>query len=702
MNAKPQVRLLALNLVLVLLCSVAAPAWAAEPEAQKAPLREACAGTYFSEPAPQAESEEEEIVLYSDTDDAGEGWRYDAKSETLYLENEYIPKPIESSGDLTIYSKGNVTVSGGLEVYGKLEIYNNGDLDIRGGTYLADNGTMQGGDAIQAGGDVSIITGGSGVTLTGGSAAWYNPNSTGGSGINTARNVYLLQAPLGDSVYEGRQAPNAKITIRGGDGGRFGGDAVISGGDGLLLDGNAEITGGDGTYLDGRAVAFTGAGSLMYGDSLEGNLDTASLSSYTSLNATLRSGSGSEATIESGTGRVAAVGKYLMGPPQYNSEGTKDIIKFLSPISPHVDYRISGAVTAASLQFYAKTYTTTINGNGGTVNGQSSRTVRGEYPSRVNLSSYTYARPGYTLSGFTVNGRSVSANYSFIPAENTTVTAQWRSGGAAYTVTYDANGGSGAPAAQTKTQNQSLTLSSTRPTRSGYTFAGWATSSNGSVQYQPGGTYTGNANLILYAVWTPVSTAGADITVGSGTASPGGTIGIPVSIRNNPGIAGAQFTISYDKSVMTLERIERGSIFSNGNYTGDAGRNLVQWYNTSNSTSNGTMFTLYFKVNQTARSGRYSVGLQYQTDNICDQNKKPVQIKIEEGAVSVVAGQLGDVTGDGRIAINDVVKLAQSVAGYTTLTSQEQALADVTHDGRIAINDVVKLAQYVAGYITSL
>ena len=71
-----------------------------------------------------------------------------------------------------------------------------------------------------------------------------------------------------------------------------------------------------------------------------------------------------------------------------------------------------------------------------------------------------------------------------------------------YTVSYDANGGSGAPAAQTKTQDVALTLSGTRPTRDGYTFLGWATSKTASsAQYQPGDTYTANAAATLYAVW---------------------------------------------------------------------------------------------------------------------------------------------------------------------------------------------------------
>ena len=70
-----------------------------------------------------------------------------------------------------------------------------------------------------------------------------------------------------------------------------------------------------------------------------------------------------------------------------------------------------------------------------------------------------------------------------------------------YTVSYNANGGSGAPASQTKTYGVSLTLSSTVPTRAGYAFKGWATSSTGAVVYQAGGTYTANSSITLYAVW---------------------------------------------------------------------------------------------------------------------------------------------------------------------------------------------------------
>ena len=73
---------------------------------------------------------------------------------------------------------------------------------------------------------------------------------------------------------------------------------------------------------------------------------------------------------------------------------------------------------------------------------------------------------------------------------------------ASYAVTYNANGGSGAPSSQTKYYGVNLALSSAKPTRTNYNFKGWATSSTATTAtYQPGATYSGNAALALYAVW---------------------------------------------------------------------------------------------------------------------------------------------------------------------------------------------------------
>ena len=78
--------------------------------------------------------------------------------------------------------------------------------------------------------------------------------------------------------------------------------------------------------------------------------------------------------------------------------------------------------------------------------------------------------------------------------------AQWRK--ATYTVSYNANKGTGAPAAQTKIYGEPLTLSTTVPTREGHTFSGWGLTSSASMPtYSPGDTYSTDQSLLLYAVW---------------------------------------------------------------------------------------------------------------------------------------------------------------------------------------------------------
>lgn len=89
-----------------------------------------------------------------------------------------------------------------------------------------------------------------------------------------------------------------------------------------------------------------------------------------------------------------------------------------------------------------------------------------------------------------------------------------------YKVSYNANGGSGAPAAQGKTHGTNLTLSSTVPKRSGYVFKGWSTSSNGAVTMQPGGTYSGNANITFYAVWEVAQTYSIMFDANGGSGAP--------------------------------------------------------------------------------------------------------------------------------------------------------------------------------------
>ncbi|MCL2496157.1 MAG: InlB B-repeat-containing protein, partial [Clostridiales bacterium] len=75
-----------------------------------------------------------------------------------------------------------------------------------------------------------------------------------------------------------------------------------------------------------------------------------------------------------------------------------------------------------------------------------------------------------------------------------------------YTLTYNANGGSGAPPAQTAPANTNITLSSVKPQRLDNDFLGWATTATATTaQYQPGALFNiGAGHKTLYAVWKKI------------------------------------------------------------------------------------------------------------------------------------------------------------------------------------------------------
>lgn len=96
-----------------------------------------------------------------------------------------------------------------------------------------------------------------------------------------------------------------------------------------------------------------------------------------------------------------------------------------------------------------------------------------------------------------------------------------------YKLSYNANGGSGAPAPQTLTYDTAATMASAIPTATGYTFGGW---NIGGVTYNAGQALTAaqvsafsstqNATVTATAVWTPITyTASYDLDGGTGAAS---------------------------------------------------------------------------------------------------------------------------------------------------------------------------------------
>jgi len=168
------------------------------------------------------------------------------------------------------------------------------------------------------------------------------------------------------------------------------------------------------------------------------------------------------------------------------------------------------------------TYTVSYNANGGSGAPSSQTKTQGV---TLTLLSTKPTRSGYTFQGWSTSSTASYASYyaggSYTDDASATLYAVWKQNTVTpttYTISYNANGGSGAPSSQTKTHGVALTLSSVKPTRSGYTFLGWSTSSTAtSAMYSAGGSYTANASATLYAVWQKIT---YNFTISNLTATP--------------------------------------------------------------------------------------------------------------------------------------------------------------------------------------
>lgn len=172
--------------------------------------------------------------------------------------------------------------------------------------------------------------------------------------------------------------------------------------------------------------------------------------------------------------------------------------KVNSSVSKNYSIKIDGVVVkTGSFAIGGKTSQTITSGTTTITKGTSARTISLWFSFEMNFSWGSSFAGTKTASG----SISVGAKTS-------------------YKISYNANGGSGAPSQQTKWHGTNITLSSTKPSRTGYTFKGWATSSTGSVVYAPGASYTANANVTLYAIWQAI-TYKVTYNANGGTGAPG-------------------------------------------------------------------------------------------------------------------------------------------------------------------------------------
>lgn len=172
-------------------------------------------------------------------------------------------------------------------------------------------------------------------------------------------------------------------------------------------------------------------------------------------------------------------------------------------------------------QWKANTYSIAFNGNGSTSGSMSKLSMA--YGTAKNLTANAFVKSGYTFIGWNTKADGSGISYAdkasvknMTATNGTTVTlyAQWRENSVvtAYTLTYNANGGSGAPSAVSGAV--SYTVSSTVPVRSGYKFLGWSKSPTATVEsYKGGDMITLTENTVIYAVWVKIPSEPSSVEV---------------------------------------------------------------------------------------------------------------------------------------------------------------------------------------------
>jgi len=120
------------------------------------------------------------------------------------------------------------------------------------------------------------------------------------------------------------------------------------------------------------------------------------------------------------------------------------------------------------------------------------------------LTSIPFTRTGYTFAGWAINADGSGTRYTngqqVTIASALTLYARWTAN--TYTVTFNANGGSGSMASQTITSGVPTSLRTKSFTRAGWTFDGWSTTQNGARAYSDGQSVTITSGLTLWARWT--------------------------------------------------------------------------------------------------------------------------------------------------------------------------------------------------------
>lgn len=190
------------------------------------------------------------------------------------------------------------------------------------------------------------------------------------------------------------------------------------------------------------------------------------------------------------------------------------------------------------------------------------------------------------------------------------------------------------------------------------------------------------------------------LRLSTASARPGEKAELTVSLENNPGICGMNFRITYDTAAMTLTDYDcaAGEMnFSDWTVGIGAGEKAL-WISTEAFEGSGPVLNLTFTILNSASEGEREVTLTEAV--LVNQSEQTVEPQVETGLITVNAGMIGDVNGDGRVTAADSLRLKRYLAGQET--QMELLNADMNGDGTVDMLDALRLDQFLSGKIETL
>ncbi|MDR1542746.1 MAG: chitobiase/beta-hexosaminidase C-terminal domain-containing protein [Clostridiales bacterium] len=212
----------------------------------------------------------------------------------------------------------------------------------------------------------------------------------------------------------------------------------------------------------------------------------------------------------------------------------------------------------------------------------------------------------------------------------------------------------------------------------------------------------GYANSALatfsYTIANPV------LEAGNVSGMQGSVVDVPVSISNNPGMAGFTINLAFDSSKLTYISASKaielpdGILFSSSQNSSTV---KIDWGAINDYSGNGVLFTVRFRIGQSAATGSTPITLSYPSNSIINNKIQPYAPSIAHGSVTIIENHqiYGDVDNDGKVQMGDAILVAQYyVGGYGVVFNESQrAAADANADGSITLGDAVLIAQYYVG-----